>query len=69
MFSYPAEERLPLVTQPALAIADKGLFAPTVRVSALPPHCELVEAPELTAPVFLAHYARVAELTRRFLRD
>jgi hypothetical protein len=31
------------------------------------PRCELVEAPELTAPVFLAHFQRVAELTRGFL--
>lgn len=67
VFSYPAEQRLPLVTQPALAIADKGLFEPTVKASYLLPGCELVEAPDLTAPVFLAHYERVAALTREFL--
>jgi hypothetical protein len=67
VFSYPAEARLPLVTQPALAIADKGLFEPTVQASASIPGCELVEAPELTAPVFLAYYERMAALTRAFL--
>lgn len=67
VFTYPAEERLPLVSQAALAIADKGLFEPTVAASAVIPRCELVEAPELTAPVFLAHFQRVAELTRGFL--
>ncbi len=67
VFSYPAEERLPLVTHPALAIADQGLFEPTVKASYLLPSCELVEAPELTAPVFLVHYERVAALSREFL--
>ena len=67
VFSYAAEERLPRVTQAALAIADKGLFEPTVQASRLIPDCELVEAPELTAPVFLVHYERVAALARAFL--
>ena len=66
-FEYPAEQRLPLVPTPVLAIADKGLFEPTCSAAVLIPEAKVIERPDLGAPLFVLHAAAMAATTRSFL--
>jgi pimeloyl-ACP methyl ester carboxylesterase len=50
-FSYPAEQRFPLVENECLIIATKsGLFEPSKAAASVLPHCQLLEMPEIAAP-------------------
>jgi pimeloyl-ACP methyl ester carboxylesterase len=70
VFTYPGDERLPRVGQPALLVATSGeLFEPTRRAAALMPRAELVELPDVSTPVFNAHHDTVATVVRDWLDD
>lgn len=68
VFTYPVEERFPLVKAPALALATGGdLFEPTQAACDLLPDCRVVRRDELEAPLFNAHAGEVAKEVRKFL--
>jgi pimeloyl-ACP methyl ester carboxylesterase len=68
VFSYAAEQQLPKITAPTLAIATGGdLFEPTKAAAQLIPNSTLESFPDRDAPLFNKHYALTAEVTRRYL--
>ena len=68
VFTYEAEQRLPLIKTPTLAVATGGdLFEPTKAAAALVPNAQVEEHPDREAPLFNLHYELMAEVTRRFL--
>ena len=68
VFTYAAEKRLPLVTQPVLAIATEGdLAEPTAAAAALMPNARVERYPDLDAPLFNKHHAAMNTIVRRFL--
>ena len=70
VFTYPAEQRLPLVQQPVLAIATHGdLAEPTAAAAALMPNAQVERYPDLDAPLFNKHHAAMSRIVRRFLDE
>ncbi len=68
VWSYPAEERLPAITQPTLVIAPNDVtFANCIRAAKLIPHATLIEFEDLNASVFDVAADRYASALRDFL--
>ena len=68
VFTYEAQERLPLVKAPTLAIATGGdLFEKTQAAAALIPNATVENYPDREAPLFNKHYELMADVTRRYL--
>jgi pimeloyl-ACP methyl ester carboxylesterase len=68
VWSYPAEDRLPAITQPTLVIAVNDVtFANTIRAAKLIPHVTLIEFADLVASVFDVAPDRYAAALREFL--
>ena len=68
VFTYEAEKRLPLVTQPVLAIATEGdLAEPTAAAAALMPKARVERYPDLDAPLFNKHHEAMNTIVRGFL--
>ncbi len=68
VFSYPAEQRLPLVRQPVLVPNTHGSLEEQTRAAAeLFPDVELVEIPELSHGIFDVGVGRLAQVSRNFL--
>ena len=69
-FSYPCEEQLAKVANPALLIATGGsLHEATHRAAAVIPRNMLEECTEITRPVFTTGGDRIAALINAFLTD
>ncbi|MEO1246703.1 MAG: alpha/beta hydrolase [Pseudomonadota bacterium] len=68
VFSYAAEERLPLVKQPVLVPNTHGSLEEQTRAAAaLFPNVQLLEMPELHHGIFDVGVERLSEVTRKFL--
>ncbi len=68
VFSYPAEERLPLVRQPVLVPNTHGNLQEASRAAArLVPDATVIEMPDLTHGVFDVGVDRLAAVSREFL--
>ena len=68
VFSYMAEERLPLVTQPVLIPNNHGSLKENSRAAAkLFPNAKLIEMPDLHHGIFDVGVDRLAEVSRPFL--
>ncbi len=68
VFSWPAEQRLPLVKQPVLVPNTHGSLKEQSRAAArLMPNTQLTEVPELDRSIFDLGVDRLAKLSRQFL--
>ena len=68
VFSYPAEERLPLVRQPVLVPNTHGNLQEASRAAArLVPDATVIEMPDLTHGVFDVGVDRLSAVSREFL--
>lgn len=68
VFTYKAEDRLPLVTQPVLVPNPHGSLKYVSRKAAnLMPNAQVLELPDMDVGIFDLHVPRLAQMTRDFL--